>query len=126
MKTPTLLAADAAINLILGALLLVFPKSVVSALGIPTAAPPFYPSILGGVFLGIGIALLIERHRGSGGLGLAGAVTINLCGGLVLAGWLLFGSLEIPLRGRIFLWALVLILVVLSSVEFVVRKRHNE
>jgi hypothetical protein len=80
----------------------------------------FYPSILGGVLLGIGLALLIESYRQSNrliGLGLGGAIAINLCGGFVLAIWLLYGSLNLPLRGQIFLWALVLLLVGLSSIE---------
>jgi hypothetical protein len=73
--------------------------------------------LLGGVLIGIGIALLIERSRGRSGLGLAGAISINLCAGLVLAGWLLFGSLDLPLRGQLFLWLLVVLLVGISGVE---------
>ncbi|MCP4203153.1 MAG: hypothetical protein GY769_14620 [bacterium] len=64
MSSSSLLSCDAAINLVLGALLLAFPASVVSALGIPAAEVAFYPSILGAVLFGIGIALLIERARG--------------------------------------------------------------
>lgn len=57
-------------------------------LGMPVAAKPFYASIFGGVLFGIGIALLMERSRettGLSGLGLGGAIAINLCGGFVLA-----------------------------------------
>lgn len=92
MKRTTLLKADAAINLILGILLIAFPAGLVEALGMPPADPSFYPSILGEVLLGIGLALLIECHWKSGrfnGLGLGGAIAINLCGGFVLAVWLL-------------------------------------
>jgi hypothetical protein len=120
MRHTTLLKADAAINFILGILLLVFPSKLVKALGVPMADSSFYPSILGGVLLGIGLALLIESYRQSNrliGLGLGGAIAINLCGGFVLAIWLLYGSLNLPLRGQIFLWALVLLLVGLSSIE---------
>ena len=116
MKQATLLAIEGMINLILGALLLLFPAPVVAALGVPEA-PAFYPSILGGVLVGIGIALFIELRRSGSGLGLEGAVAINLCGGLVLAGWLLFGNLQIPLRGTLFLWGLVILLVGISVVE---------
>jgi hypothetical protein len=120
MRHTLLLKIDAAINLILGILLLTFPLKLVKALGVPMAAPSFYPSILGGVLFGIGLALLVECYRqpnGLGGLGLAGAIVINLCGGFVLAIWLLSGSLNLPLRGQIFLWTLVLLLVGLSLIE---------
>ena len=120
MGRAPLLKIDAAINLILGILLLAFPLKLVKALGMPMAEPSFYPSILGGVLFGIGLALLVECYRqpnGLSGLGLAGAIVINLCGGFVLAVWLLSGSLNLPLRGQIFLWTLVLLLVGLSLIE---------
>lgn len=120
MKHTLLLKIDAAINLILGILLLAFPLKLVKAVGMPTAEPSFYPTILGAVLFGIGLALLIECYRQSSGLmglGLGGAIAINLCGGFVLAIWLLSGSLNLPLRGQIFLWTLVLLLVGLSLIE---------
>jgi hypothetical protein len=118
-----ILIVDAAINLILGFLLLIFSPRIVQLLGVPTTEQSFYPNILGGVLFGIGIALLIECFRGSGslvGLGLGGAVAINLCGGLVLTAWLTFGELSIPTGGRIFLWSLAVILIVVSSIELLV------
>lgn len=109
----TLLAVDGAINVVLG---------------VPAASPAFYPSVLGGVLLGIGIALLIERARlplEGVGLGLAGAVAINLCAGLVLAGWLVVGDLRLPARGLVFLWSLVLVLVGLSGAEVLNQLRQR-
>ena len=120
MRHAILLKIDAAINLILGILLLAFPIKLVKALGVPMAEPSFYPSILGGVLFGVGLALLIECYRQSNGLiglGLGGAIAINLCGGFVLAVWLLSGSLNLPLRGQVFLWSLVILLVGLSLIE---------
>ena len=120
MDRTTLLKADAAINLILGILLMAFPEGLVRALGLPTADPSFYPKILGGVLFGIGLALLIECYRKSNrfvGLGLGGAIAINLCAGFVLAVWLLTGNLSLPLRGQIFLWFLVLLLAGISLLE---------
>lgn len=61
----------------------------------------------GAVLLGIGIALLAEIPGSSGrfrGLGLGGAIIINLCGAAALIFWLVFGALDIPLRGQIVLW----------------------
>jgi hypothetical protein len=120
MNRSTLLKADAAINLILGVLLMAFPAKLIKALGVPMADPSFYPTILGGVLFGIGLALLIECYRKSSrfvGLGLGGAIAINLCGGLVLAAWLLSDRLTLPLRGQIFLWTLVVLLVGISLLE---------
>jgi len=120
MRHTTLLKTDAAINLILGILLMAFPAKLVKVLGIPMADPSFYPTILGGVLFGIGLALLIECYRRSNrsiGLGLAGALVINLCGGLVLALWLLCGKLNLPVRGQILLWTLVVLLIGLSLLE---------
>lgn len=121
-----LLRIDAVINFLLGILLLLtipFPKQLSAFLGVPTIEQGFYPSIMGGVFVGIGISLLLEsyrqKHNQMIGLGLAGAITINLCGGLVLLGWLLFGNLNLPLRGIIFLWIIAIILVGISSVELI-------
>ena len=120
MHRSFLLKADAAINLILGVLLMAFPAKLLKALGIPLSDPSFYATILGGVLFGIGLALLLECYRKSNrfiGLGLGGAIAINLCGGLVLAVWLLSNALRLPLRGQIFLWCLVLLLVGISVLE---------
>jgi hypothetical protein len=120
MRSSKILLLDSVINLVLGVLLATFPKSIVGLLGVPHSDATFYPSLLGAVLIGIGIALLIEYFRkpaGSVGLGLGGAIAINLCGALFLAGWLLSGKLEIPLRGQVFLWALAVGLVVISLAE---------
>jgi riboflavin transporter FmnP len=120
MQHTKLIKADAAINLILGILLMAFPAKLIKVLGIPMADLSFYPAILGGVLFGIGLALLVECYRRTNrfiGLGLAGAVLINLCGGFVLAFWLLWGQLNLPVRGLIFLWTLVVLLIGLSLLE---------
>lgn len=125
MNKSMLLTVDGIINLSLGVLLFVFPAPLINALGIPEA-PGFYPNILGGVLIGIGIALFIERgNQGqhSSGLGLNGAIAINLCGGTVLAGWLMFGDLPIPLRGYLIMWGLVILLLGISFAELVARAR---
>jgi hypothetical protein len=123
-----LLIIDAIINLILGFLLLVFPLDLFQFLGLPIEAPSFYASILGGVLIGIGIALLIERFRSPTdmvGLGVGGAITINIYAALILAGWLMSGKLSTPLRGRLVLWGLVVILVAISWFEFRAHKKKN-
>jgi hypothetical protein len=120
MQRSTLLIIDGSINLALGLLLLIFPTSLVEILGIPNPTSPFYPNVLGGVLFGIAIALFVESRnsKSSGvGLGLTGAVIINLCGGVVLGAWLLFGGLGLPVRGQLILWILVVLLVGISAVE---------
>lgn len=121
-----ILLVDALINFILGILLLAFSKPVTDFLGVPYSEVYFYPNILGGVLFGIAIALVIEYKRkpdGLVGLGLGGAVAINLCAGFVLAMWLIFGNLNLPIKGTLFLWLLVIILVGISSFELIVHKR---
>ena len=120
MRTSKTLLVDAIINLFLGALLATFPERVVEIVGAPGTSVRFYPSILGAVLIGIGVALVIEclrRPTRPAGLGLYGAIAINLCGAVFLVGWLLVGNLEIPFRGRVFLWGLAFVLIVISVVE---------
>ncbi len=117
------LLLDGLINLLLGVALLSF-ETVRGWLGIPGSDTAFYPMILGGVLFGIGIALVWECVRRDAqplGLGLGGAIAINLCGGLVLTGWLVFGDLALPLRGQVILWGLAAMLVLISLVELAVR-----
>jgi hypothetical protein len=121
-----ILFIDAVINLLLGALLLPASSLIADFIGVPPIGSGFYPSILGAVLFGIGIALLIEtfkRDQKLSGLGFYGAIAINLCGGFVLAFWLMFGKLHLPLRGLIFLWILVFLLIIISSIEFIIEKR---
>ena len=125
--TRLLLAIDSFINLLLGVILVVFLEPLAIALGAPVPASAFYPSILGGVLFGIGIALAMEywkpRER-LGGLGLGGAIAINMCGGLVLAAWLIRGAVDVPIRGYVLMWSLAILLVGISAVELIVRVRN--
>ena len=121
MKKKITLITDSVINLILGILLLAYSPGLVSILGVPPTDNFFYPNILGAVLLGIGIALVIEAFRKRKdkytGLGLLGAVIINICGGTVLLIWLLSGGLNLPQNGLVFLWTLDVLLLGISLVE---------
>ena len=111
MKHRQLLVIDAIANLFLGVLLLLFPAGVMVWLGLPHTDTYFYTTILGGVIFGIGVALGLEwwgAKRGMRGLGLGGAIAINICGAGVLLIWLLFGRLVLPLRGQMVLWVVAL------------------
>jgi len=128
-KHKTLLVIDAIINLILGVLLLFFPAGVVELLGLPLTNTNFYPSILGAVLFGIGVALLIERYGASKnirGLGLGGAIAINLCGAGVLLLWLLITPFDIPLRGIVVLWSIAIIVLIVGFVEILAKSWRYE
>ncbi|MGB2630162.1 MAG: hypothetical protein WBD24_05350 [Candidatus Omnitrophota bacterium] len=117
-----LLVIDAIFDLVLGLLLIAFPQKLLQMVGAPPVEHVFYPSVLGAVLFGIGVALLIEYFGGAQGpygLGLAGAIAINLCGALALAFWLVFGNLAIPLKGEIILWGLAAILFIISAAELI-------
>ena len=123
MNKKVTLLIDASINFILAVLLLAYSPGLVRFLGVPYTDSFFYPNILGAIFLGITIALVIEAYRKQAdrftGLGLTGAISINLCGGLVLLVWLLSGNLNLPLKGMIFLWILDILLLVISTIELI-------
>jgi hypothetical protein len=112
-----LILADAVINLLLGALLLLYPQWLVELLGIPAVSTTFFPNVLGGVLFGIGIALLIAHRGGKQGLGLDGAIAINLCGAGVVVCWLVVAPQAIPPRGKITLWIVALMVIGIGVVE---------
>ena len=119
-KHKNLLLIDGIANLLLGILMLLFPLGMAEFLGVPLLKSDFYPTILGGVIFGIGFALLIERYgfkKGIRGLGLGGAIAINICGSLVLLGWLIFAPPAIPLRGSILLWGIGILVLGIGLVE---------
>ena len=130
MNKKITLLTDAFINFILGVLLLAYSPRLVNFLGVPYSDNFFYPNILGAIFIGITIALIIEAFRKHSdrftGLGLIGAISINLSGGLVLLFWLLFGKLNLPLKGMIFLWILDILLVVVSFIELFIELKENK
>ena len=118
-KSKLLLLVDSIINLFLGIVLLAYSGPVVRFFGLPETDLKFYPNILGAVLFGIGIALFIEyRRKGKfTGLGLGGAISINMIAGIVLFLWLISGSLDIPCNGEVILWTIDLILVLISAFE---------
>ena len=126
MNKSILLTIDGLINLALGILLLWFPDTVVDLLGVPGSDLHFYPNILGAMLFGIAIALFIELKRPGTGLGLYGAIAINLVGGIVLALWLMTGNLVLPYRGQLFLWILVIILIGISTIELWISQKRNK
>lgn len=117
MNRSTVLLIDAAVSLVLGVVLAAFPRPLVEWLGAPPAESTFYPRTLGAVVIGIAIALVVEwagRPKGFVGLGLGGAIAIDLAAAVFLAGWLLAGASDLPARGTAVLWGIVGVLVAVS------------
>jgi hypothetical protein len=115
-----LLIVDGVINLALGIPLAIFPHRLAEFLGIPITTTPFYASILGAVLTGIGFALLVEcfkRSTAITGLGLDGAIIINLIGAGTLVIWLVAGQLVLSLRGTIFLWIIAILVLGTAGIE---------
>ncbi len=122
MNKKSLLEIDAIVNLALGLPLTIFPHRVPEVLGIPISDNSFYPSILGAILTGIGLALIVERFKdavGLTGLGIGGAIVINFCGAGALAVQLIRGGLHLPTRGYIFLWTVALIVLLIGAIEWV-------
>jgi peptidoglycan/LPS O-acetylase OafA/YrhL len=111
-----LLAVDAAINLALGVILLLAPVGSLPLFGVPTPPTFLFTTVLGGVLVGIGIALLVSV-RGRHGLGLVGAIVINLCGSLALAGWLLSSNVTLAPLGTATLWAIAIVVLAVAMLE---------
>ena len=119
-KQRTLLTLDGIVNLILGILLLFFPAGLAAWLGLPETRSYVYAGILGAVLVGIGLALMLERYGaswGMRGLGLHGAIAINLCGGGAVLLQLMTVPLTLPVRGRVILWAVGILVVLIGLVE---------
>jgi len=119
-KHKAFLLIDGIVNLILGILLLLFPFGMAEILGVPQPQSNFYPTLLGGVIFGIGIALLLEAYGQKyriRGLGLGGAIAINFCGAGILVLWLIFEPLNLPLRGMITLWIVAIVVLGLGILE---------
>ena len=115
-----LLILDGIVNLGLGIILLLFPLGADKYLGLPVPENYFYSSILGGVIFGIGLALILERFGHAlnfRGLGLGGAILINMAGSLVLIFWLMFIELQIPLHGYIILWIIGISVLLIGILE---------
>ncbi|MGD9139692.1 MAG: hypothetical protein PVH42_23225 [Desulfobacterales bacterium] len=124
-----LLFIDGIANLFLGGLLLLFTFEIAPMLGVPIPDTYFYPTILGAVLLGIGIALLMDVYgqpRSIRGLGIAGAIAINFCGAGALTLWLIFAPLDLPLRGYIVLWAIAIVVFAIGFVELISKSWKEE
>jgi hypothetical protein len=115
-----LLAVDGTVDLLLGLALIIAPSGITKFLQLPDAGAYLYTTVLGGVLVGIGLALLLSL-KSSAGLGLAGALVINICGASAAAGWLVFSAGELSPVGEVVLWSAIGAVFVVALAELVAR-----
>lgn len=97
-----LLSLELLLKAVVGALLLLFPRTLARLLGLPPVVETFWPRLLGGMLLGLAIATLLESQLAArNGLGLAGHVAMNLMAALTLVGLLILGKAGASRWGRI-------------------------
>ena len=123
-----LLLIDSAVNVAIGLTLLCYPLGTGDFLELPKSGNNFYPLILGAVLLGIGIALFIESkyyEKGMSGLGIEGAVAINIIASSTLIIFLIFGNINLSLTGSIILWVVGILVFTIGVVEYFRKKFHR-
>ena len=112
-----LLWLETLLKLVPGLLLALAPLTTLRILGLPRPDTGFWPRLTGALLVGIAGALVIEGTHSGHGLGLAGAIVINLSGASVLATLLVLERGPTSTRGRSVVWALTCTLVILSVFE---------
>ena len=80
-----LLWLETLLKLVPGILLALAPLTTLRLLGLPRPDTGFWPRLCGAMLVGLAGALFLEGTSRGHGLGLAGTIVINLCGGAVLA-----------------------------------------
>lgn len=101
-----------------GLVLLFVPLTAIKVLGLPRSETPFWPRLLGAVLIALALATYMDASARLGhGLALGGSFVINVTVGLVLAALLYLKQGSQTVRGRILLWALTAVLLLLAAVE---------
>jgi hypothetical protein len=100
-----------------GALLVLAPLATLRVLGLPRPDTGFWPRLAGVLLVGIAGALFLEGTSRGHGLGLAGAIIVNLSGASLLAALLVLEAGPAYTRGRTAVWLVVCALVTLSVFE---------
>jgi hypothetical protein len=107
--------SDAGLRLILGALLVLAPRLTLTGLGLPKAPETFWPRVLGILLLALAAGTIVDvRWPGKGGPMLGGLVALNVATSFALATGLVVGQLDIPRRGRLLMWAGVILSAMLA------------
>ena len=115
----TTLRADALLDLVLGALLLLAPfDALYDALDLPRAEPAFWAQLAGGMLIAFAYLLWISPRdvRLTNAVAMAAAVA-NAGGVLLIAVWLLNGGLDVGGLGTTLLVLVAAALVVFAVLE---------
>lgn len=113
-----LLWIETLVKLAPGLALLLAPGWTARALGLPRDPTGFWPRLLGGTLVGLAAGFVLEGWIGNvHGIGLAGALAVNLAAAGTIAGLLILGKAAPSRRGRILLWLAVALLVLLALLE---------
>jgi hypothetical protein len=126
VKESVLLTIDGAVDLLVGALLIVFPTGLASFLGVPMPGNPLYATVLGGVLAGIGLALIFQQllDRPIESRGIEIPIIINFAGAGTLIGVLIAGHLALPIHGDVFLWIVAIIVLAIGLAEVILHVRE--
>jgi hypothetical protein len=107
-----------------GLTLALVPVTASRVFGLPISGSAFWPRLLGAVLVGLALATVLQGDtllKGAfthgRGLGLAGAIAVNLTSAAMLAAQLVMARAAATKRGNAALWALVLLLTALSLFE---------
>lgn len=113
-----LLLIEALVKLAAGVMLVLAPLATASVLGLPRPPSGFWPRLLGALLIGLAAALFIEmRLPGSKGLGLAGAIAVDIVLAFTLVAQMLAKAGAETRRGKLVMWLVTAALVVLALVE---------
>jgi hypothetical protein len=131
MKESILLTIDGILDLLFGAVLLAYPKGLVSFLGLPQTGITLYPGVLGGILVGVGAGLVLQQllDRPIPSRGVEIPIITNLGGAGALIALLAIGGLQIPLKGHIVLWVVAIVVLATAVAEiyfhFAGRREHR-
>lgn len=101
-----------------GLALFLAPLTLAKLFGLPSVQDSLWMRLLGALLLGVAMAIFLQGTRyTSQGIGLAGLLAINLVSAGALAALLLANSAASTRRGRLILWLLTGLLLILAFGE---------
>jgi hypothetical protein len=94
------------------------PLLIIKALGLPPSQSTFWPRLLGALLIGLAAATFLQGvWPEARAIGLAGCILINLTSAAIITVLAVLGAGAPTWRGAAVLWALVVVLIVLSLFE---------
>lgn len=114
-----LLWFEVALKATAGLALFLIPLTVIRLAGLQRPDSGFWPRLVGGIVIGVAIAVYITLQfpDARGGLGPAGLIPINLTAAAALIAPLIMGTAAPSRRGKLFLFLTSVVLLTLSFLE---------